>query len=85
MLHQLHDLLALQKWMPYSKSLITSAYTKLDDATHAFLLSEYEQEVVNHDGSCFVIGRSGKSYESQQPFLHDRHADECFSAGTGKT
>lgn len=56
---QLHDLLALQKWMPYSRSLINSAAAHFDDATHAFLLSEQEQIVVNEETSCFVIGRSG--------------------------
>lgn len=45
--------------MPYSRSLINSAAAHLDDATHAFLLSEQEQIVVNEETSCFVIGRSG--------------------------
>lgn len=56
---QLHEMLTLQKWTPFSRSLINSAMAQIEEATHLFALSEQEQEVVNHDSSCFVIGRSG--------------------------
>lgn len=52
--------------MPYSRALINSAAAKFEDATHAFLLSEQEQTVVNESSSCFVIGRSG---EGDMPLL----------------
>ena len=57
--NQLHDMLALHKWTPWSRSILNAAIAQIEDATHVFLLSEAEQEVVNYESSSFVIGRSG--------------------------
>ena len=56
---ELHDMLALQKWTPWSRSLLNAAIARIEDATHLFILSEAEQDVYNYDSSAFVIGRSG--------------------------
>ena len=56
---ELHEMLALQKWTPWSRSLFSAANDSRGDATHLFILSEAEQEVYNHVSSAFVIGRSG--------------------------
>jgi hypothetical protein len=53
--------------MPYSRALINSTIAGVEDAKHAFLLSEHEQEVINHEGSAIVVGRSGK-YNTGIPF-----------------
>ncbi|KAG8918121.1 hypothetical protein FRC01_002041 [Tulasnella sp. 417] len=55
---ELHRILALEKYIPYSKDLIDSL-EKDGDGTFMFSMSPAERDVINHSSSCLVLGRSG--------------------------
>ncbi|KDQ15746.1 hypothetical protein BOTBODRAFT_31632 [Botryobasidium botryosum FD-172 SS1] len=55
---EIHKLLTLEKFVPYSQSVIKNIWADLDSA-FVFDLSEKEQEVICHPSSVCVIGRSG--------------------------
>ncbi|KDQ17181.1 hypothetical protein BOTBODRAFT_185909 [Botryobasidium botryosum FD-172 SS1] len=55
---EIHDLLTLEKFIPYSESVVKSIWADLDSA-FVFDLSPKEQEIIHHPSSCYVIGRSG--------------------------
>ncbi|KAJ1305435.1 hypothetical protein OPQ81_000445 [Rhizoctonia solani] len=54
----LHSLIALEKFIPMSKSLV-DAILNDSDANHVFQVSPKEKEIIYHDSACFVLGRSG--------------------------
>ncbi|CAE6459263.1 unnamed protein product, partial [Rhizoctonia solani] len=54
----LHSLIALEKFIPMSQSLI-DAILNDSDANHVFQVSAKEKEIIYHDSACFVLGRSG--------------------------
>ncbi|KAG8732236.1 hypothetical protein FRC11_014976 [Ceratobasidium sp. 423] len=54
----LHSLIALEKFIPMSQSLINSILSD-SDASHVFHVSAKEKEIIYHDSACFVLGRSG--------------------------
>ncbi|KAG8948833.1 hypothetical protein FRC04_009298 [Tulasnella sp. 424] len=55
---ELHRVLSLEKFIPYSKDLIASLQ-KDGDGTFMFSMSSAERDVINHSSSCLVLGRSG--------------------------
>ncbi|CAE6461524.1 unnamed protein product [Rhizoctonia solani] len=71
----LHSLIALEKFIPMSQSLIDGtpaffvphlvpnfgppAILNDSDANHVFQVSAKEKEIIYHDSACFVLGRSG--------------------------
>ncbi|EUC53945.1 P-loop nucleoside triphosphate hydrolase, putative, partial [Rhizoctonia solani AG-3 Rhs1AP] len=54
----LHSLIALEKFIPMSQSLVTSILND-SDANHVFHVSAKEKEIIYHESACFVLGRSG--------------------------
>ncbi|KAF8594569.1 hypothetical protein BDV93DRAFT_549191 [Ceratobasidium sp. AG-I] len=54
----LHSLIALEKFIPMSKTLINSILND-SDASHVFHVSAKEKEIIYHQSACFVLGRSG--------------------------
>ncbi|KAG8683036.1 hypothetical protein FRC11_014050, partial [Ceratobasidium sp. 423] len=54
----LHSLIALEKFIPMSQSVIDSILND-SDANHVFQVSAKEKEIIYHDSACFVLGRSG--------------------------
>ncbi|CAE6534820.1 unnamed protein product [Rhizoctonia solani] len=54
----LHSLIALEKFIPMSQSLINSILND-SDASHVFHVSAKEKEIIYHESACFVLGRSG--------------------------
>ncbi|CAE6379695.1 unnamed protein product, partial [Rhizoctonia solani] len=54
----LHSLIALEKFIPMSQSLVTSILHN-SDANHVFHVSAKEKEIIYHESACFVLGRSG--------------------------
>ncbi|GAB1522834.1 hypothetical protein RhiTH_005958 [Rhizoctonia solani] len=54
----LHSLIALEKFIPMSRSLI-DAILNDSDSNHVFQVSPKEKEIIYHDSACFVLGRSG--------------------------
>ncbi|KAH8834693.1 hypothetical protein DL96DRAFT_1488848 [Flagelloscypha sp. PMI_526] len=57
-LDQIHTLLVTEKFIPFSKDLLKGILANLD-ATHVFAVSQQEREIIEHERSCYVIGRSG--------------------------
>ncbi|KAG8970160.1 hypothetical protein FRC03_011178 [Tulasnella sp. 419] len=54
----LHEILALEKFIPYSHTLLDTVRQD-QDASHIFSVSQKEEEIIYHPSSCLVIGRSG--------------------------
>ncbi|QRV93432.1 UvrD-like helicase carboxy-terminal domain protein [Ceratobasidium sp. AG-Ba] len=54
----LHSLIALEKFIPMSQTLINSILND-SDASHVFHVSPKEKEIIYHPSACFVLGRSG--------------------------
>ncbi|KAB5592704.1 TPR and ankyrin repeat-containing protein 1 [Ceratobasidium theobromae] len=54
----LHSLIALEKFIPMSQSLINSILLD-SDSSHVFHVSAKEKEIIYHESACFVLGRSG--------------------------
>ncbi|GBE80111.1 predicted protein [Sparassis crispa] len=57
-LGKLHELLVLDKYYPFSKALLNSILGDLE-LSLVFQVSTEEQRIVEHQDSCYVIGRSG--------------------------
>ncbi|KAF8895020.1 hypothetical protein CPB84DRAFT_1782432 [Gymnopilus junonius] len=57
-LEEIHALLVLEKFMPFSQALLNSIIADLDVA-HVFDVSPQEKEIVEYPQSCYVLGRSG--------------------------
>ncbi|KAH7101437.1 P-loop containing nucleoside triphosphate hydrolase protein [Auriculariales sp. MPI-PUGE-AT-0066] len=57
-LSELHELLVLEKFVPLSQALLNSMVANID-VTHPFNPSPSEKQIIEHPGSCYVIGRSG--------------------------
>ncbi|KAJ2926878.1 hypothetical protein H1R20_g10207, partial [Candolleomyces eurysporus] len=57
-LDEIHSLLVLEKFVALSKELLKSIVVDLDVA-HVFDVSPREREIIEHQNSCYVIGRSG--------------------------
>ncbi|KAG8869862.1 hypothetical protein FRB98_002112, partial [Tulasnella sp. 332] len=55
---ELHAILALEKFIPYSYSLL-DAIRENDDVSHLFDVSPEEDEIIYYRSSCLVLGRSG--------------------------
>ncbi|TFK38654.1 hypothetical protein BDQ12DRAFT_96280 [Crucibulum laeve] len=55
---QIHSLLVLEKYITFSQELLNSMLADLD-ITFPFQVSSREKEIIEHTGSCYVIGRSG--------------------------
>ncbi|KAL1709421.1 hypothetical protein EV121DRAFT_286770 [Schizophyllum commune] len=55
---RVHTLLNLEKYMVFSRPVLNCIVADID-AMHVFNLSERELEIVDHIGSCYVLGRSG--------------------------
>ncbi|KAI0693657.1 hypothetical protein BC835DRAFT_1352925 [Cytidiella melzeri] len=55
---ELHSLIVLEKFVTFSQALLHSILAD-QDVAHVFHMSPAEQEIVQHAGSCYVIGRSG--------------------------
>ncbi|KAH6917647.1 hypothetical protein BKA70DRAFT_1418375 [Coprinopsis sp. MPI-PUGE-AT-0042] len=57
-LEEIHSILVLDKFVNFSKELRNSLIAELD-VQHVFNLSSLEMEIIEHSGSCYVLGRSG--------------------------
>ncbi|TFK38653.1 hypothetical protein BDQ12DRAFT_630422 [Crucibulum laeve] len=57
-LSEVHSLLALEKFVQFSKPLLHSMLADLD-VVFPFQVSSHEQKIINHPYSCYVLGRSG--------------------------
>ncbi|KAI0089819.1 hypothetical protein BDY19DRAFT_1047690 [Irpex rosettiformis] len=57
-LRDLHSLLVLEKYIPFSQALLNSILAD-QDVAHVFHMTPIEQDIVRYDGSCYVRGRSG--------------------------
>ncbi|KIO30532.1 hypothetical protein M407DRAFT_20420 [Tulasnella calospora MUT 4182] len=55
---ELHRILALEKFIPYSPELIHSV-EKDTGGTFMFSMSASERDIIDHRSSCLVLGRSG--------------------------
>ncbi|EJF58550.1 P-loop containing nucleoside triphosphate hydrolase protein, partial [Dichomitus squalens LYAD-421 SS1] len=55
---ELHSLIALEKFVTFSQAFLNSILAD-QDVAHVFGVSHREKEIIEHDSSCFVIGRSG--------------------------
>ncbi|KAG9101942.1 hypothetical protein FS749_001473 [Ceratobasidium sp. UAMH 11750] len=55
---ELHSLIALEKFIPMSQTLIDSILND-SDSSHVFHVSPKEKEIIYHHSACFVLGRSG--------------------------
>ncbi|KAG8982207.1 hypothetical protein FRB93_008303 [Tulasnella sp. JGI-2019a] len=55
---ELHDILALEKFIPYSHTLLDTIRGN-EDVAHVFDVSPKEDEIIYHGSSCLVVGRSG--------------------------
>ncbi|KJA29102.1 hypothetical protein HYPSUDRAFT_32443 [Hypholoma sublateritium FD-334 SS-4] len=55
---EMHTLLVLEKFVPFSQALLNSIIADLDVA-HVFNVSPQEREIVEYPYSCYVLGRSG--------------------------
>ncbi|KAL7417496.1 hypothetical protein BDY24DRAFT_411475 [Mrakia frigida] len=55
---ELHHLLALEKFTPCTASTFL-AFQSVAANSHFFTLAPKEQEIMNHKGACFVLGRGG--------------------------
>ncbi|KAG8979593.1 hypothetical protein FRB93_010040 [Tulasnella sp. JGI-2019a] len=55
---KLHDILALEKFIPYSHTLLDTIRDD-EDVAHVFDVSTKEDEIIYHGSSCLVVGRSG--------------------------
>ncbi|KAG8744274.1 hypothetical protein FRC10_010437 [Ceratobasidium sp. 414] len=55
---ELHSLIALEKFIPMSQTLIDSILND-SDSSHVFHVSPKEKEIIYHQSACFVLGRSG--------------------------
>ncbi|CAE6535633.1 unnamed protein product [Rhizoctonia solani] len=63
----LHSLIALEKFIPMSQSLVTSILHD-SDANHVFHVSAKEKEIIYHESACFVLGRSGTAQGKRRVF-----------------
>ncbi|KAF8974058.1 hypothetical protein BDZ97DRAFT_421872 [Flammula alnicola] len=57
-LEEMHSLLVLEKFVPFSQALLNSIIADLDVA-YVFNVSPQEKEIIEHPYSCYVLGRSG--------------------------
>ncbi|KAJ2932243.1 hypothetical protein H1R20_g4868, partial [Candolleomyces eurysporus] len=55
---EIHSLLVLEKFVTLSKELLKSIFVDLD-VTHPFNVDLQEKEIIDHQSSCYVLGRSG--------------------------
>ncbi|KAG8877561.1 hypothetical protein FRB98_006657 [Tulasnella sp. 332] len=55
---ELHAILALEKFIPYSYTLLDTIREN-EDVSHLFDVSPQEDEIIYHESSCLVLGRSG--------------------------
>ncbi|KAL7413579.1 hypothetical protein BDY24DRAFT_58944 [Mrakia frigida] len=66
---ELHKYLALEKFTPCTKGLFATFQAGLGgDTMHVFAVSAREQAIMNHEGSCFVLGRSGTGKTTSMVF-----------------
>jgi len=56
---ELHDLLALSKFIPLSTILLKNIMSSDTEASQVFDVSHKERQIIDHPSSSFVIGRSG--------------------------
>ncbi|TDL28963.1 hypothetical protein BD410DRAFT_818373 [Rickenella mellea] len=80
-LEELHALLVLEKFVPFSQALLNSIIAD-QDASHVFAASPNEREIIEHTSSCYVLGRSGTGKTTTMMFkmlgiekLGQRHAN----------
>ncbi|THH16783.1 hypothetical protein EW146_g3905 [Bondarzewia mesenterica] len=57
-LAEFHSLLALEKYVALSQNVLKGLLSN-EDVAHIFRVSPHEQQVIEHTGSCYVLGRSG--------------------------
>ncbi|KAL0065389.1 hypothetical protein AAF712_007595 [Marasmius tenuissimus] len=57
-LEELHSLLVLEKFVPFTHTLLSCILADLD-VSYVPKLSPEEDEIVHHSQSCYVLGRSG--------------------------
>ncbi|KAM5542265.1 hypothetical protein V8D89_004138, partial [Ganoderma adspersum] len=57
-MESLHSLLTLEKFVTFSQAFLNSILAD-QDVSHVFGVSHREKEIIEHDSSCYVIGRSG--------------------------
>ncbi|KAG8877563.1 hypothetical protein FRB98_006659 [Tulasnella sp. 332] len=55
---ELHAILALEKFIPYSHTLLDTIWEN-DDVAHVFDVSPTEDKIIHYGSSCLVLGRSG--------------------------
>ncbi|KAG8843814.1 hypothetical protein FRB96_003722 [Tulasnella sp. 330] len=55
---ELHAILALEKFIPYSHTLLDTIRGN-DDVAHVFDVSPTEDKIIHYESSCLVLGRSG--------------------------
>ncbi|KII86508.1 hypothetical protein PLICRDRAFT_44106 [Plicaturopsis crispa FD-325 SS-3] len=57
-LEELHSLLVLEKFVTFSQALLNSIIAN-QEVQHVFHVSSQEKEIIEHQHSCYVLGRSG--------------------------
>ncbi|KLO20395.1 hypothetical protein SCHPADRAFT_897689 [Schizopora paradoxa] len=57
-LQDIHQWLVLEKYVALSQTLLTCILAD-QEVSHVFNVSPYEREIIEHDSSCYVLGRSG--------------------------
>ncbi|KZT08921.1 uncharacterized protein LAESUDRAFT_675409 [Laetiporus sulphureus 93-53] len=57
-LEKLHEMLVLEKYVTFSQALLNSIIAD-QDVAHVFDVSSQEKQIIEHAGSCYVLGRSG--------------------------
>ncbi|CAA7267696.1 unnamed protein product [Cyclocybe aegerita] len=82
---QLHLLIGQEKYVEFSKPLLFNMLAGLDDH-FPFDLSYEEREVVDHPGSCYVLGRSGtgKTITILRKMLEVERSNELCAADAFK-
>ncbi|KAI0809031.1 P-loop containing nucleoside triphosphate hydrolase protein [Irpex lacteus] len=84
-LQDLHERVVLEKFTPFSQALLNSILAD-EEALHVLLMSPTEQDIVRHEGSTYVLGRSGTGKTTAMLFkmLAVEQAHET-SSGDGRT
>ncbi|KAF8336973.1 uncharacterized protein EI90DRAFT_3119273 [Cantharellus anzutake] len=84
---ELHKILSLEKFIPYSAAVLNTILQDID-AVHPFFVSQAEMKIIQHPSSCFVIGRSGTGKTTTMVFkllrFEEARRQSGFLGGSGQ-
>ncbi|KAF8336966.1 P-loop containing nucleoside triphosphate hydrolase protein [Cantharellus anzutake] len=84
---ELHKILSLEKFIPYSAAVLNTILQDID-AVHPFFVSQAEMKIIQHPSSCFVIGRSGTGKTTTMVFkllsFEEARRQSGFLGGSGR-